>query len=144
MPNVPNQYHLQGGGISVSYYPQGFGPPIQGRGRLIFVYQDAHRSESFYSDGTNVRTVKVDDVGMVVSVTIAETIDTGNTTFSLLIPDVDLPDQLTSVFIRTEGITTVHRAFVALIGHPQAETYCVTELDGTAAFGPLPLVTQAN
>jgi hypothetical protein len=77
MPNVPNQYHLQGGGISVSYYPQGFGRPVEGRGRLIFVYQDAHRPESFYSDG-------------------------------------------------------------------QAGTYCVTELDGTAAFGLLPLVTQAS
>jgi hypothetical protein len=29
--------------------------------------------------------------------------------------------------------------FVGLLGHPQAETYAVTELDGTAAFWPLPL-----
>jgi len=144
MPNVPNQYHVHGGGISVSYYPEGFGPPVEGRGSLIFVYQDAHRSESFYSDGTNVRTVKVDDVGMVVSVTIVESIDTGGTTFSLLVPDVELPDGQSSVFICTEGITTVHRVFVALIGHPQAETYAVTKLDGTAAFGPLPLVAAAS
>ena len=144
MPNVPNQYHLHGGGISVTYSPHGYGPPDAGRGSLIFVYQDAHRSESFYSDGTNVRTVKVDDVGMVVSVTIVQSVDTGSTTFSLLVPDVELPDGQSSVFIRTEGITTVHRAFVALIGHPQAETYRVTQLDGTAAFGPLPLVTQAG
>lgn len=139
MPNVPNQYHVHGGGISVSYYPDGFGPPVADRGRLVFVYQDAHRSESFFSDGTGVRTVKVDDLGMVVSVTIAATVDTGSTTFSLMIPDVELPGQQLSVYVRTEGITTVHRVFVALIGHPQAETYSVTELDGTAAFGPLPL-----
>ena len=86
-----------------------------------------------------VRTVKADDLGMLVSVTIAETIDTGSTTFSLLVPEVELPEQQVSVFIRTEGITTVHRVFVGLLGHPQAETYTVTELDGTAAFGPLPL-----
>jgi hypothetical protein len=84
MPNVPNQYHVHGGGISVSHYPDGFGPPVAERGRLLFVYQDAHRSESFFSDGNEVRTVKADDHGM-------------------------------------------------------AETYAVTELDGTAAFGPLPL-----
>ena len=136
MPNVPNQYHIQGEGISVSYYPDGFGPPIEDRGRLIFVYQDAHRSQAFYSD--QVRTVKVDDLGMVVSVTLVQSVDTGSTTFSLLVPDVELPEQQTSVFIHIEGITTVHRVFVALIGHPQSETYAVTALNGTAAFGPLP------
>jgi len=144
MPNVPNQYHVHGGGISVSYYPEGSGPPAEGRGRLIFVYQDAHRSESFFSDGNDVRTVNVDDLGMMVSVTIAETTDTGSTTFSLLIPDVELPGQHSSVSIRTKGITAIHRAFVAPIGHPQAETYSVTELDGTASSGLLPLVTHAG
>jgi len=135
--SIPNQYHIQGGGISVSYYPDGFGPPVEGRGSLLFVYQDAHRSQSFFSD--QVRTVKVDDLGVVVSVTLVESVDTGGTTFSLLVPDVQLPEQQTSVFIHTEGITTVHRVFVALIGHPQSETYTVTALDGTAAVGPLPL-----
>jgi hypothetical protein len=137
VPGIPNQYHIQGGGISVSYYPDGFGPPVLDRGSLLFVYQDAHRSQSFFSD--QVRTIKVDDLGTVVSVTLVETVDTGSTTFSLLVPDVQLPEQQTSVFIRTEGITTVHRVFVALIGHPQSETYTVTALDGTAAVGPLPL-----
>jgi len=137
VPSTPNQYHVQGGGISVSYYPDGFGPPVLDLGSLIVVYQDAHRSQSFFSN--QVRTVKVDDLGMIVSVTLVESVDTGSTTFSLLVPDVQLPDQQTSVFIRTEGITTVHRVFVALIGHPQSETYTVTALDGTAAVGPLPL-----
>ena len=137
MPSVPNQYHVHGGGISVSYYPDGFGPPIGDRGPIAFVYQDAHRSQSFASE--DVRTVKVDDLGMVVSVTLVESVDTGSTTFSLLVPDVQLPDQQPSVFIHTDGITTVHRAFVALIGHPQADTYTVTALSGPAALGPLPV-----
>lgn len=137
MPSVPNQYHVNGGGISVSYYPDGFGPPVEDRGSLVLVYQDAHRSQSYFSD--EVRTVKVDDLGMVVSVTLVESVDIGSTTFSLLVPDVQLPEQQTSVFIHTEGITTVHRVFVALLGHPQSETYTVTALDGTAAAGPLPL-----
>ena len=137
MPSIPNQYHVQGGGISVSYYPDGFGPPVEDSGRLLLVYQDAHRSQSFLSD--QVRTVKVDDLGMVVSVTLVESVDTGGTTFSRLVPDVQLPEQQTSVAIQTEGITTVHRVFVALIGHPQSETYTVTALNGTAAVGPLPV-----
>ena len=133
----PNQYHLHGGSISVAYYPDGFGPPIAGRGPLHLVYQDAFRSLAFY--GGEVRTVTVPDLATVVSVTIVETVDTGSTSFSLLVPDVELPTDQSSVFINTEGITTVHRIFVGLIGHPQSETYTVTPLTGTAAVGPLPL-----
>ena len=133
----PNQYHLRGRGISVAYYPDGFGPILAGRGPLHLVYQDAFRSLAFR--GNEVRIVEVPDLGTVVSVTIVETVDTGYTSFSLLVPDVDLPTDQSSVSINTEGITTVHRIFVALIGHPQSETYTVTPLNGTAAVGPLPL-----
>jgi len=38
----PNQYHLHGGDISVSYYPNGTGPPTQ-QGPTRFTYQDAVR-----------------------------------------------------------------------------------------------------
>jgi hypothetical protein len=133
----PNQYHVRGGGISVAYYPDGFGPIPEGPGPLHLVYQDAVRCLAFYGD--QVRTVEVPDLGTVVSVPIVEAVDTGYTSFSLLVPDVDLPTDQSSVSINTEGITTVHRIFVALIGHPQSETYTVTSLDGTAAVGPLPL-----
>jgi uncharacterized OB-fold protein len=109
----------------------------EGRGPLHLVYQDAFRSLAFY--GEEVRTVEVPDLGTVVSVTIVETVDTGYTSFSLPVADVELPTDQSSVFMHTEGITTVHRIFVALIGHPQSETYTVTPLNGTAAGGPLPL-----
>jgi hypothetical protein len=136
MAQSPNQYHLEGRGITVSYFPQGEGPVFPDRGRLRLTYQDAHQSRAFFD--ADVRTVDVEDLGTVVSVTLILTVDTGSTTFSLLIPQVDLPDQpQPSVFIRTEGITTVHRAFVGLIGHPQAETYTVTALHGTASVGVL-------
>jgi hypothetical protein len=133
----PNQYHVRGGGISVAYYPDGFGPIPEDPGPLHLVYQDAFRSLAFYGD--QVRTVEVPDLGTVVSVTIVEAVDTGYTSFSLLVPDVDLPTDQSSVSVNTEGITTVNRIFAALIGHPQSETYTVTSLDGTAAVGPLPL-----
>ena len=133
----PNQYHLYGGGISVTYYPDGSGPIIEGRGPLHLVYQDASRSLAFY--GEEVRTVEVSDLGSVVSVTIVKTEDTGYTSFSLLVPDADVPTDQSSISIHTEGITTVRRMFVALVGHPQSKTYTVTSLNGTAAVGSLPL-----
>ena len=133
----PNQYHLRGEGISVAYYPDGFGPILEGRGPLHVVYQDAFRSLAFY--GEEARTFAVPDLGTVVSVTIVKTVDTGSTSFSLLVPDIDLPTDQSSVSINTEGITTIHRVFVARIGHPQSESYTVTPLNGTAAVGPLPL-----
>jgi len=75
--------------MSVAYYPDGSGPVIEGRGPLHLVYQDASRSLAFY--GEEVRTVEVPDLGNLVSVTIVETEDTGYTSFSLPVPDVDLP-----------------------------------------------------
>ena len=123
--------------MSVAYYPDGSGPVIEGRGPLHLVYQDASRSLAFY--GEEVRTVEVPDLGNLVSVTIVETEDTGYTSFSLPVPDVDLPADQSSIFIHTEGITTIHRIFAALIAHPQSKMYTVTPLNGTAAAGPLPL-----
>jgi hypothetical protein len=129
---APNQYQLHGGGIAVTYYPEGDGPVFAGKGRLRLTYQDAFQSLAFYDD--DVRVVEVADLGAVVSVTLVETVDIGYTSFSLLVPDVILPDQAQpSVYIHTRGITTVHRAFAGLIGHPQEETYTVRELRGTAS-----------
>ncbi|MCW2556980.1 MAG: hypothetical protein JWP55_944 [Mycobacterium sp.] len=133
---TPNQYHLQGGGISVSYYPGGSGPIIEGRGRLRFTYHDSFRALSFFGD--EVRTVDVPDLGTVVSVTIVQTIDTGSTSASLLVPNVVLPSPL-PVSINTELVTTRHLFFVVAFGHPQRDVYSVTALTGVASAGELPL-----
>ena len=132
---TPNQYHLNGGGISVSYYPEGSGPIIEGRGRLRFSYHDSFRALSFYDH--DVRTVHVPDLGTVVSVTIFRSIDTGSTSASLLVPNVVLPSTL-PVAISTELITTRHLVFVATLGHPQHDVYSVTALTGVASAGILP------
>ena len=60
-------------------------------------------------DAARVVEVRVPGKRRVVSVTIVETVDTGYTSFSLLVPGVDLPTDQSSVFMHTEGITTVHR-----------------------------------
>jgi hypothetical protein len=134
---VPNQYHLSGGGKTVSFFPDGFGPIGPG-GATQFVYQDATRSLRFPAD--EVRTVEVPDIGTLVSVTLQESIDIGSTSFTLVVPAVRLPAAPgASVHISTDAITTTHRILAGLIGHAQSETYVVTHLSGTASRGPLPL-----
>lgn len=133
----PNQYHLSGGGLTISYFPDGLGP-IGPAGATHLVYQDAHRSLRFPANA--VRTVDVPDVGTLVSVTIQESIDIGSTSFSLIVPAVHLPQGLgASAHIATDGITTTHRILAGAIGHAQTETYVVTPLAGTASRGLLPL-----
>jgi hypothetical protein len=60
-------------------------------------------------------------------------------TFSLLIPDVELPDSANpSTSISTVGITAVHRSFLAGPGHAQRQTYSSHVLHGTAGVAELP------
>jgi hypothetical protein len=132
---TPNQYHLNGGDISVSYYPDGAGPGIQGRGRLRFTYHDSSQTLSFYGD--EVRIIDVPDLGTVASVTIVQTPDTGSTSASLLVPNVVLPSPL-PVPINTQLIITRHLFFATALGLPQRDVYSVTALSGVASAGILP------
>src|SRR5262249_62205948 len=111
----PHRSPRQGDGIVVPYSPAGSAPPVAGRGRLRLVYQDTHQAQSFYDD--DLRTVAVPDLGSVVSVTIVKTIDTGDTTFSVLVPDVQLPEQQNSADVHTESNATMHRIYVSATGH---------------------------
>lgn len=132
---IPNQYHLSGGGLTVSYYPDGVGP-IGPTGATILIYEDAYRQERFSKDDVEVADVPA--LGTLVSGTIAETLDIGSTSFTLMVPRVTLPAGLSTATIQTEGITTIHRALAARVGHPQADSYTATELTGTANRGMLP------
>jgi hypothetical protein len=135
----PNQYHLSGEGITVTYYPNGFGPiPTGPEGPVCLFYQDASRKISFRRG--EIREVPVPDIGTVLSVTIDKSTDLGDTTFSVVLSDVALPEQLgASAAIEVVGITTVHRSFLADIGQGQRETYSLTELAGEATVGVLPM-----
>lgn len=131
----PNAYHLTGDGITVAYFPDGSGPP-RPDGRIHMVYQDAAGTLTFTD--SEVRVVDVQDLGEIASVTIRPEIDTGMTTFSLLIPTVALPTPASAASITTEGITTVYRGGVLVLGRPQRETYVVTALVGEASRVELP------
>ena len=113
-----------GGGLHVSYSTSG----IDGRPHLS--YQDRVQSLSFTGD--EIRRVE-GDLGAVVSVTIVRTVDSGSTSFSLLVPHVNVPP-FGSASISTEGITT-HRAFSIVPGlnRGQRDFYHVIPLHGTAS-----------
>lgn len=72
----------------------------------------------------------------MVSVTILPTVGTGSTTFTVLLPRVNLPTPPalpTLVPVTTEGVTAVHRFSVfPPLQHGQREFYTVTPLQGTA------------
>lgn len=120
----PNFFELAGDGISVTYSLTDFG------GRPVLSYHDAFQSKSFVGD--QIRTVET-EIGTLVTVTIFLTVDSGSTTFSILIPNVNLRSA-DSAQITTYGITTLHR--FSIIGPPQgqAEFYTAHQLSGTGSF----------
>jgi hypothetical protein len=129
----PDHYQLSGSGISITYLPVGAG------GLAHLTYQDALRTLNFTGD--QIRTVEVPDIGSIVSVTLMMTVDSGSTTFSVLIPKTTLQSAVgSSAHIRTEGITTVHRfSLLPAANLGQDELYTVTPLHGTASDVIIPL-----
>ena len=120
---TPNLYQLQGHGVSITYSATSFS------GKPLFNYQDMHQTLNF--EGDQIRTIDL-EIGMLVSVTIRLTVDAGSTTFSVLLPNVNLVDSQ-QAHIRTEGITTVQRfALAPILNRGQTEFYSVVGLTGTA------------
>ncbi len=117
-------YQVHGHGLQVTYSTSG----IDAKPHLG--YHDATLSLSFTGD--QIRTQDTED-GTLVTVTIRPTIDSGSTTFTLLVPTVNL-DMDTSAPIHTIGITTQHRfSIIPALRHGQTELYRVTRLTGTAS-----------
>ena len=130
---APNHYQLSGGGINITFLPTGAG------GVAHFQYHDQQRTLTF--SGDQVRQLEVPDLGTIVSVTLMLTVDSGSTTFSVLIPRTTLQNTRgSSAHILTEGITTVHKfSLVPAFNLGQDETYTVTPLRGTASNMIIPL-----
>ena len=119
-----NIYNLSSGHMHVTYSTGAFGSK-QG-----LMYQDAHQIRQF--NGDQLRKVAT-DAGDVISVTLQLTVDFGSTTFSLLVPRVNV-DLNQSVNINTLGITALHRfSLIPALNHGQLDTYSVTDLKGIAS-----------
>jgi hypothetical protein len=99
-------------------------------GRPQLTYESSARTLSFHGD--EIRTVPA-DVGTLVSVTIRRTIDTGSTSFTLMIPRVRLPVGQTESEVEVVGITTRHRfSVVPRFNLGQLDEYGEVTLKGTA------------
>jgi hypothetical protein len=87
--------------------------------------------------GNQIRVAEVPDLGTLVSVTIFMLIDSGSTTFTVLLPIVNLPAPPAlpvAVPVTADGVTTLHRfSTVLALQNGQQETYTVTPLQGTAS-----------
>lgn len=124
LTQTPNLYRLHGHNLQVTYSTSGFD------GKPHLQYHDMFQTLDF--SGDQIRTLPT-EIGTLVTVTIRRTVDTGSTTFSLLVPVVNLEGSNT-VEITTYGITTIRRfSIVSEFNQGQMDSYTVTELRGTAA-----------
>jgi hypothetical protein len=93
-------------------------------------YNDGNQILQF--SGSKIRTTAT-EIGTLVTVTLRKYVDAGSTSFSLLVPMVNL-DASNHAPVRTYGVTTIHRfSIVTILNHGQTENYLVTELHGRAA-----------
>jgi hypothetical protein len=77
-------------------------------------------------------------------VTTLKTIDTGSTSYSVLIPIIDLPNAHAHQNFNTAGIKTVHRTFLSPPPKSLIESYRVDRLEGTAESVVVPLSAPAG
>jgi hypothetical protein len=123
-PVLPNMYQVQGDGIFVSYSTTSL------RGQPEFSYQDSRISKTFTGDEIRVAD---SEIGKLVTVTTFLTVDSGSTSFTLVVPRVNLT-LFETVEISTIGITTVHRLLIVGPRHGQQDFYTSHPLTGSASF----------
>src|SRR6185437_10033709 len=123
-PKTPNLYQVQGRQLHVTYSTTGID------GKPHFTYQDRHQTLSF--DGDAIRTLDA-EIGTLVTVSLVRTVDTGSTSFTLVVPHVNL-GQAAQAPITTQGITTLHRLSpVPFLNEGQTEISTIVRLAGTAS-----------
>ena len=123
MANKPTMYELHGEGIHVTYSTTSFS------GKPLLTYHDAFQLKNFSGDQINALQT---EIGTLVTVVLHLTVDSGSTTFSLLIPNVILPPSNVAS-ISAEGITTMQKFSIPPpVG--QTQFYTVHKLHGTASF----------
>jgi len=125
-PLQANMYTLQGNGLHVTYAGTSFA------GGPILTYQDAQGAHTFR--GNQLNSVET-PIGTLVTATIHMTVDTGSTSFSVLIPRVNIAGTGQTTPVHTDGVTTVHRfGPTPQFRLGQMEVYTFTKLHGTASF----------
>jgi hypothetical protein len=131
MANVqPNEYVLKGGNITVSYVTNGF------QNQPTLAYNDGQQTKSFR--GSDIRLLQT-EIGSLVSVTTFRAIDTGSTSFSALLPVIELVDRTQTQNFKTAGILTNHKGPDSFPSTGVRETYELIHMHGTARLVVVPL-----
>ena len=119
---APNLFQLAGEGLTVTYSTTS----IDGKPR--FTIKRGRKTLNF--SGDQIKSVET-GIGTLVSVVIANVPDKNLTTFSILLPAIQLPNSRKQAF-RTIGITTVTKTTIA--GPPPGvqQTYKTVALRGSA------------
>ena len=121
----PNLYQLHGHHLHITYSTSS----IDGKPRLL--YHDPFQTLQF--SGDQIRTLD-SEIGTLVTVTTRLTPDFGSTSFTLMVPQVNL-EQSSESHVNTFGVTTFHRSSIApQLDLGQKEQYTVAELSGTASL----------
>lgn len=116
----PGVFILRGGDLHIVFAPSA------SDGQPHLEYCDSSRTLTF--SGNQIRTLET-EIGTMVTATIQLIPDVGNTSFTLIVPQVNLQSPETQ--IHTFGVTTHHRTpFILIPASSQTETYKVTELQG--------------
>ena len=120
---TPNQFDLQGQGISINYSTSGIA------GKPLMTLKKGRQTLNFTGNEIGVLDTTI---GSLITVTIANTPDRGFTTFSFLLPAIELTSATNKPSFQTIGITTVHKTTIA--GPPKGpqQSYKSTPLRGTA------------
>ncbi|BDI19899.1 hypothetical protein ANSO36C_57010 [Nostoc cf. commune SO-36] len=119
---IPNLYQFKGKNISITYSTTSF------IGQPLLTYQDNQQTLSFRGN-KEIRSVET-EIGTLVTVTIHKTVDTGSTSFTLILPRVKLTPG-NEVKIVTKGITTTNTV-IPKFNQGQTQTYKTIHLTGTA------------
>jgi hypothetical protein len=117
-----NLFELSGEGIALTYSTTS----IDGRPRFSFT----KGRQTLNFSGDQIASVGT-SIGALVSVVIANIPDKGETTFSVLLPAIRLPDSRRQAF-RTIGITTVAKTTIAGPLPAVQHTYKTVALRGSA------------
>jgi len=135
LPNVtPNQFKLHNQEVKITYVTNGF------QGGPTFTFDDG-QVKTFR--GPEVRVLQT-EIGNLVSVTLQLSVDTGSTSYSVLIPIIDLPNAQANQKFHTAGIKTVHKTFLSSPPQTLIESYHVDKLEGTAQSVVVPLTAPAG
>jgi hypothetical protein len=120
---IPNQFDLQGPRVQIGYSTSS----ITGKPQLSF--KQGRKKLDFTGDEIGVLDTKI---GALITVTIASTPDLSSTTFSFLLPSIELPKESAKQSFRSIGITTIHKTSIAGPVKGVQQTYKVVQLRGTA------------